>query len=93
MKNMTQYQEILTKVSNDNNIPITIVQNVYQTYWYIIRNIVQSLPLKEDITEEEFVKLKPNINITRLGKLYVLYPKYLKLKKKYQLLQKQIKDN
>ena len=50
------------------------------------------MPLKEDITEEEFCKLRPNINITRLGKLYVLYPKYVKLKRKYQLIQEK-KEN
>ena len=42
---------------------------------------------KDDISEEEFSRLRPNINITRLGKLYVLYPKYMKLKRKYQLIQ------
>ena len=44
------------------------------------------------MTEDEFTRLRPNINITRLGKLYVLYPKYVKLRKKYQLIQEK-KEN
>ena len=90
---MMQYNEIITKVAKDNNIPVDLVYKVYQTYWYIIRNLIQKIPLKDDISEEEFSRLRPNINITRLGKLYVLYPKYMKLKRKYQLIQeKENKD-
>ena len=87
------YNEIITKVANDNGIPVELAQKVYKIYWYTIRQIVQELPLKEDITEEEFCKLRPNINIPSLGKFFVLYPKYVKLKKKYQLIQEKESKN
>lgn len=87
------YNEIITKVANDNSIPVELAQKVYQTYWYTIRQIVQNLPLKEDITEEEFNTLRPNINVPSLGKFFVLYPKYVKLKKKYQLIQERENKN
>lgn len=90
---MILYNEIITKVAKDINIPVELVQKVYQTYWYTIRQIVQELPLKEDINEEDFSKLRPNINIHGLGKFFVIYPKYIKLKKKYQLLQEKINKN
>ena len=90
---MMLYNEIITKVAKDNGIPVELVQKVYQTYWYTIRQIVQELPLKEDITEEDFCKLRPNINIPSLGKFFVLYPKYVKLKKKYQLIQEKESKN
>ena len=87
------YNEIITKVANDNGIPVELAQKVYKIYWYTIRQIVQELPLKEDITEEDFCKLRPNINIPSLGKFFVLYPKYVKLKKKYQLIQEKESKN
>ena len=90
---MMLYNEIITKVANDNGIPVELAQKVYKIYWYTIRQIVQELPLKEDITEEEFCKLRPNINIPSLGKFFVLYPKYVKLKKKYQLIQEKESKN
>lgn len=82
------YKEILNQVAKSNNIPVDVVVKVYNTYWNTIRDIIQKLPLKENITEEEFNILKPNINIHGLGKFFVLYPKYVQLKKKYQLIQK-----
>ena len=87
------YNEIITKVANDNGIPVELAQKVYKIYWYTIRQIVQELPLKEDITEEDFCKLRPNINIPSIGKFFVLYPKYMKLKKKYQLIQEKESKN
>lgn len=45
------------------------------------------------MTEEEFNTLRPNINVHNLGKFFVLYPKYVKLKKKYQLIQERENKN
>ncbi len=38
-----------------------------------MREHLSSLPLKEELTEEEFNALQPSISLPSLGKLYVTY--------------------
>lgn len=75
-------EEIIDKVSKDLNLPKEVVKEAYMSFWGFIRESIQSLPLKEDLTEEEFNKLKVNFNIPSIGKLYVTYPRYVALKKR-----------
>jgi hypothetical protein len=39
--------------------------------------------LKEDLSDEEFLKLKPNVNIPSLGKFYVTLERYRKVKARF----------
>lgn len=75
-------EEIINKVSKDLNLPAEVVKEAYMSFWGFIRESIQSLPLKEDLTEEEFAKLKVNFNIPSIGKLYVTYPRYVAMKKR-----------
>ena len=54
-----------------------------------MREHIISLPLKEDLTDDEFMALRPNINIPSIGKLYVTLDRYKAMKKTYK---KNIKD-
>lgn len=54
-------------------LPKELIKKAYNSYWRAIREHFSSLPLKEDIPEEEFKILKPSINISSIGKLYVTY--------------------
>ena len=47
---------------------------------------ISSLPLKEDLTEEDFSKLRPNVNIPSIGKLYVTYDRYINAKKQDRII-------
>ena len=58
-----------------------IVDKTYRAYWRAIREHITSLPLKEDLTDEEFLRLRPNVNIPSIGKLYVTLDRYHRLKK------------
>lgn len=78
------YTEIVQKVSGDTGIPPDIVDKAYKAFWLYIRNSVQELPLKEDITETEFLSLRPNFNIPSLGKLTCTYSRYRGVKDKFQ---------
>ena len=75
------YQEILNKVAEDVNLEPSFVNKVYKCYWKAIREHIKSLPLKEDLTDEQFNALQPNVNIPSIGKLYVTLNRYRKLKK------------
>lgn len=67
------------------NIPIEVIECAYKMYWKFIKNIIQELPLKEDLSEKEFNELRTNFNIVSLGKLSCTYDRYkrVKLRNKY----------
>lgn len=77
------YEDIIKKVAEENNMPTLLVDRVYKAYWKAIRNHVSSLPLKEDLTDEEFNKLRPNVNIPYIGKLYVTLDDYRRKKARF----------
>lgn len=78
------YNEIITKVSQETNLPGRVVDKVFKAYWSFIRTSLQALPLKDNLSEEDFLKLKTNFNIPSLGKLSCTYEDYLRQKKKHE---------
>lgn len=86
-----EYEEIISRVADSLGLNKGVVDRSYRTYWRVIRQHITSLPLKEDLTDEEFLKLRPNVNIPSIGKLYVTLEDYRKIKNKYNRLKK-IKD-
>lgn len=87
------YQEILNKVSGDIGISPDIIDKAYKAYWKYIRDSIQELPLKDDMSEEEFLMLKPNFNIPSLGKLTCTYQKYKCIKEKFKYIKKLRENN
>ena len=88
-----EYKEIIAKVAQDNQLSAVFVDKVYKTYWKAIREYIISLPLKEDLTDEEFLKLRPNVNIPSLGKLNVTLDRYHNMKKHHIKLMNLSKKN
>lgn len=76
-----KYIEIYTKVADELNLPIEVVIEAYKSYWKFIRKTIQELPLKENLSNDEFLKLKRNFNLPSLGKLVCTEDKYKKLKR------------
>ena len=77
------YEEIVAKVSEDTGLSRKLVDRTYKSYWRAVREHIKSLPLKEDLSEEEFNKLRPCVNIPSIGKLYVTYDRYKKIRQRY----------
>lgn len=77
------YNTIIDKVAKELDLDSSLVRKVYKNYWLCIREHIKSLPLKEDLSEEEFNSLITNFNIPSLGKLHCTYDKYKKIKKSY----------
>ena len=75
------YEEIVSEVAGSIGLNKRIVDKTYKAYWKAIREYVTSIPLSEDLSEEEFEKARPNINIPSLGKLYVAPDRYKRIRK------------
>ena len=86
------YKEIVSKVSGEIGLPVRLIDKTYRAYWRAIREHITSLPLKEDLTDEEFMKLQPNVNIPSIGKLHVTLDRYRRMKK-MQKIKNQLKQN
>lgn len=86
------YDDIIAEVSVKLGLPKGLVDRTYKAYWRTIREHIAALPLKEDLTDEEFMKLQPNVNIPSLGKLNVTLDRYHRMKKSFEHY-KQFKQN
>lgn len=88
-----KYEEMVAKVAEDTGLSKHLVDRTYRAYWKTVRSYISSLPLKEDLTDEEFMKLRPNVNIPSLGKLNVTLDRYKRMKIVYnKLKEKNIED-
>lgn len=82
-------KETLIKLSIRLNLPIEVVSQAYKAYWRFIRSKIEELPLKDDLDEETFSKLRTSFNIPKLGKIHCTYPRYKVLKN----INRKIKDD
>lgn len=80
------YKPIFEQVSKETGIPENVVATAYRSFWRFIKETISGLPLKEDLTEEEFNELKANFNIPSLGKLCCTYDRYIGMKKRFKYL-------
>lgn len=87
------YEEIISTVAAETGLSSRLVDRTYKAYWKIIREHIKSLPLKEDLTDEQFVNLQPNINLPSLGKLNVTLDRYHGMKKHFEIHYKNYKGN
>ena len=77
------YSDIINKVSEELDLPKEVVDKTYKSFWLFIRRYIQSLPLKEDLSKDNFDKLRTNFNIPSLGKLTCTYDRMIGIKKKF----------
>lgn len=82
------YPDIVGKVSRELNLPREVVDKTYKAYWLFIKNHIQSLPLKENLNEEDFAKLRTNFNIPSLGKLCVTWDRLIGCKRRFKIIKK-----
>ena len=83
-----KYSDIINKVSEELNLPRELVENTYKAYWIFIRDTIEELPLKTELTQKEYVNLKTNINIPSLGKLHCTYNRYIGIRNRFNIINK-----
>jgi hypothetical protein len=81
------YDEMVSKVADSVGLSKKLVDRTYKAYWKAVREYVTALPLKKDLTDEEFMALRPNVNIPSIGKLYITLDKYKRIKKQHLIIQ------
>ena len=79
-------KEIILDVSRNLDISPDVIEKVYKAYWLFIKETIQALPLKDNLSEEEFSTLKTNFNVPSLGKLTCTLDKYNRVKKRFKLI-------
>lgn len=73
-------------VAKEFGLDPEVVKAAYLSQWQFIRNTIGALPLKEELSEEEFNQLRTNFNLPSLGKLYTTFDKVQKTKRRAQYL-------
>lgn len=86
------YPDIIGKVSQEMGLPPEVVDTAYKSYWKFIKQTIQSLPLKDDISEEDFTKLRTNFNIPSLGKLTCTFDRMMGVKKRFKYIKRLRED-
>ena len=80
--------EIIAKVSTELDLPEDLVRKTYSEYWSYIRNTIEDLPLKNNLTQTDFSELRTNINVPSLGKINCTYERYIGMKKRFNIIKK-----
>ena len=87
-----KYSEAIKQVSIELGLPPQVVKEAYESFWTFIRKNIKALPLKEDLSKEEFDKLRTNFNVPSLGKLSCTYDRFIGIKKRLKYLNR-LKDD
>ena len=83
-----KYSNIISKVSEELGLSRELVENTYKAYWNFIRDTIEKLPLKTELTQSEYKNLRPNINIPYLGKLTCTYKRYIGIRNRFNIINK-----
>ena len=81
-----KYPNIIGQIAEELDLPEDVVDKTYKAFWMFIKQSIQSLPLKEDLSKEDFDKLSTNFNIPSLGKLSCTYDRMLGVKKRFKYI-------
>ena len=86
-------QQTIDRLSRELNLPTDVVVKSYKAYWLFIRQTIEELPLKENMDEETFSRLRTNFNIPNLGKLACTYERYTGIRKKYKAIREKYAEH
>lgn len=75
---------IIRQVARELELPEALVERTYNAFWRVVREHMASQPFKNDLSDEEFDALKPNVNIPSIGKMYVTRERYKYLNESYK---------
>ena len=74
-------KSLIHKIGLEFNLQDDVIKRVIHSPYKFTRETISNLEVSDDMTEEEFDKLKTNFIYMHLGKLYTNYRIYNKIKK------------
>lgn len=80
------YNDAVKELSELTGLPEKLIENTYKAYWKVIKEHLESLPLKSDMSKEDFCALKTRLNIPSIGKLTAPFNRYEKQRQVYKNL-------
>lgn len=86
-------EDIYKAVANELGMPVSIVRDAYKAFWLHIKEKAEALPLKMELNEEEFKKLRTSFNVSGLGKLACTWDRYKRVRKRFKYMQEIRKSN
>lgn len=87
--------DAVKQVAEELGIPYEVAQKAYGKAWEFIKMKMREIPFGDDLSEEEFMKYRPNFNVPELGKFAVTWDKYQRTRRRIEYLNnlKTQKDN
>lgn len=82
------YSEAIKQVAIELELPPQVVKEAYESYWTYIKSSIKALPLKEDLSKEDFDVLRTNFNIPSIGKMSCTYDRMVRVKQGFGYLKK-----
>ena len=80
------YSEIIAKVAVSTGLNRKLVDKTYKAYWRAVREHIESIELKKGLSDEEFERARPNVNIPSIGKFYITLDKYRRLLRQNEII-------
>lgn len=84
-----RYDDIIRRVALELGVPTILVDKTYKAYWRAIRDYLSAQPFQEELSDEEFLSLRPNVNVASLGKFHIGLDRYRSMKSQYELKKKE----
>lgn len=84
--------KIFKEVADSLGYDEEVVKDVFMKTFEFIKMKIEELPLKTEMTEDEFNKLKTSFNLPKLGKFGCDYKTYNKLIKRHKNREKNYED-
>ncbi len=66
-ENMIHTEDAISAVAVNLNMPKHVVDRVYWAYWKAIRQHITSIPMIEELADDEFLSYRPNGERHRSG--------------------------
>ena len=81
------YKKIIKEVARELDLPETLVNDTYKAFWKYIKDTIQELPLKKNLSEKDYEELRTNFNIPSLGKFSCSFDRYKNIRKRFKYIE------
>ena len=71
----------MSEVSKELGYDEDVVEAVYRSQWLCIRDMIESIPMRNKLTKEELESYVLSFNVQKIGKFYTNYERYLRVKR------------